>query len=147
MRLELPERKKQVHQMVIPIRWGDMDAMGHVNNTVYFRYLETIRIDWFRTIGCDLNPQGEGPVIVNAFCNFYKQFEYPGDILATMYVSDPGRTTFESWCTLAPVGRPDDIFSAGGATTIWVDFPKQKAAPLPEWVRALVLDGVSPAVS
>jgi acyl-CoA thioester hydrolase len=31
--------------MVIPIRWGDMDAMGHVNNTIYFRYFETIRID------------------------------------------------------------------------------------------------------
>ena len=140
MRLEIPERKKQVHQMVIPIRWGDMDAMGHVNNTVYFRYLETIRIDWFRAIGCDLNPGGEGPVIVNAFCNFYKQFEYPGDILATMYVSDPGRTTFESWCTLAPVDRPKEIYSVGGATTIWVDFPKQKAVNLPDWVRALVSD-------
>ncbi len=140
MKLELPERKKQVYQMVIPIRWGDMDAMGHVNNTVYFRYLETIRIDWFRAIGCDLNPGGEGPVIVNAFCNFYKQFEYPGDILATMYVSDPGRTTLESWCTLAPAERPSEIYSAGGATTIWVDFPKQKAVALPDWVRTLVTD-------
>ena len=140
MRLELPERKKQVHQMVIPIRWGDMDATGHVNNAVYFRYLETIRIDWFRTIGCDLNPQGEGPVIVNAFCNFYKQLEYPGDVLATMYVSDPGRTTFESWCTLARADQPGVICSAGGATTIWVDFPKQKAVALPDWVRTLVSD-------
>ncbi len=140
MRLELPQRKKQVHQMVIPIRWGDMDAMGHVNNTVYFRYLETIRIDWFRSIGCDLNPQGEGPVIVNAFCNFYRQFEYPGDIQATMYVSDPGCTTFESWCTLARADRPQDICSAGGATTIWVDFPRQKAVALPDWVRSLVSD-------
>lgn len=138
MRLELPDLKKQVHQMVIPIRWGDMDAMGHVNNTVYFRYLETIRIDWFRHIGCEPQPQGQGPVIVNAFCNFYKQFAYPGDILATLFVSDPGRTTFESWCTLAPVDRPEDIHSAGGATTIWVDFPRQKAVSLPDWIRRLV---------
>ncbi len=138
MKYVLPEIKKQVHQLVIPIRWGDMDAMGHVNNTVYFRYLETIRIDWFDHIGFDLNPQGEGPVIVNAFCNFYKQFEYPGDILATMYVSDPGRTTFESWCTLERTDQPGQVFAAGGATTIWVDFPKQKSVPLPDWVKALV---------
>jgi acyl-CoA thioester hydrolase len=138
MRLELPEHKRLVHQMVIPIRWGDMDAMGHVNNTVYFRYLETVRIDWFRSIGCAPAPQGEGPVIVNAFCNFYKQLEYPGDILAKMYVSDPGRTTFESWCTLERSDRPGEVCSAGGATTIWVDFPRQKAVPLPDWVRALV---------
>jgi acyl-CoA thioester hydrolase len=28
------------------------------------------------------------------------------------------------------------VYAAGGATTIWVDFPAQKAAPLPDWVRA-----------
>ena len=140
MRYEIPAIKKQVFEMTIPIRWGDMDAMNHVNNTTYFRYLEITRIEWFRSIGCMVDPRGEGPVIVNAFCNFYKQFEYPGDILATMYVSDPGRTTFESWCTLAPVGRPGEVYSAGGATTIWVDFPRQKAVALPDWVRALVTD-------
>lgn len=140
MKLELPEHKKWVHRMVMPIRWGDMDAMGHVNNTVYFRYLESARIDWFGAIGCEPNPQGEGPVIVNAFCNFYKQLEYPGEVVANMYVSDPGRTTFESWCTLERTDQPGQICAAGGATTIWVNFPKQKAAPLPDWVRALVTD-------
>ena len=115
-----------------------MDAMGHVNNTVYFRYLESVRIDWFDKIGFVLNPLGEGPVIVNAFCNFYRQFEYPGDILAKMYVSDPGRTTFESWCTLERVDQPGRVDAAGGATTIWVDFPKQKAVDLPDWVREKV---------
>ena len=33
MRFDLPEAKKLTLEMVIPIRWGDMDAMGHVNNT------------------------------------------------------------------------------------------------------------------
>ena len=138
MKLELPERKKLVNELLIPIRWGDMDAMGHVNNTVYFRYLETIRIDWFDKIGFSPDPSGEGPVIVNAFCNFYKQLEYPGDVLAKLYVSDPARTTFESWCTLERTDQPGVIYSAGGATTIWVNFPKQKAVPLPDWVRELV---------
>jgi acyl-CoA thioester hydrolase len=138
MRIELPEQKKLVHEMVIPIRWGDMDAMGHVNNTIYFRYLETIRIDWFRSIGCEPNPQGQGPVIVNAFCNFYKQLEYPGDVRLKMFVSDPARTTFESWGTMELDTHPGVIFAAGGATTIWVDFPSQKAISMPDWMRALV---------
>jgi acyl-CoA thioester hydrolase len=138
MKIEIPEIKKKVHELIIPIRWGDMDAMGHVNNTVYFRYLETVRIDYFQSIGCEPNPKGQGPVIVNAFCNFYKQLEYPGDVLAKMYVSDPGRTTFESWCTLELVTQPGVIYAAGGATTIWVDFPMQKAVSLPNNIRALV---------
>lgn len=138
MRFEIPEQKKLVFETIIPMRWGDMDAMGHVNNTVYFRYLEICRIDWLRSIGCQPDQSGEGCVIVNAFCNFYKQLEYPGDLLLKMYVSDPARTTFESWCTMERTDRPGIIDAAGGATMIWVDFPKQKATPLPDWLRQLV---------
>jgi acyl-CoA thioester hydrolase len=135
MKIELPENKKLVYEMTIPIRWGDMDAMNHVNNTTYFRYLETVRIDWMRSIGCQPDPKGEGPVIVNAFCNFYKQLEYPGDVLVKMYVSDPARSTFESWGTMSRTDDPEVIYAAGGATTIWVNFPAQKSAPLPDWMR------------
>ena len=138
MRLEIPERRKRVYQMTIPIRWGDMDAMGHLNNTSYFRYLETIRIDWMYAIGCQPDPQGEGPVIVNAFCNFYKQLEYPGDVLVKMYVSDPGSTTFESWASLERVAQPGLVYAAGGATTNWVAFPSQQANTMPDWIRTLV---------
>ena len=138
MKIEIPERKKLVYETVIPIRWGDMDAMGHLNNTTYFRYLETARIDWMRSIGFQPDPEGEGMVIVNAFCNFYRQLEYPGDVLLKMYVSDPGRTTFESWGTMERTDMPGVIHAAGGATTIWVDFPRQKAKELPGWLRELV---------
>jgi acyl-CoA thioester hydrolase len=138
MRIEIPERKKLVYTMTLPIRWGDMDAMGHVNNAAYFRYLETIRIDWMQSLGEPPNPQGEGVLIVNAFCNFYKQLEYPADVLMKMYVSDPGRSSFESWGTMERADQPGVIHAAGGATMVWVDFPKQKSAPLPDWLRAAV---------
>ena len=138
MRLELPEHKKLIYQMTIPIRWGDMDAMGHLNNTSYFRYMETCRIDWMHGAGCLPDSLGEGPVIVNAFCNFYRQLEYPGGVLVKMYASEPARTTFETWVTMERADQPGLVCAAGGATTIWVDFPKQKAKALPDWVRALV---------
>jgi acyl-CoA thioester hydrolase len=138
MKFEIPEQKKLVFEMQIPIRWGDMDAMNHVNNTSYFRYLETCRIDWMQSIACLPDATGEGPVIVNAFCNFYKQLEYPGNVLMKMYVSDPARTTFESWATMERVDQPGVIYAAGGATTIWIDFPKQKAKAMPDWLRQLV---------
>ena len=138
MKIQIPAAKKLVFEMTVPMRWGDMDAMNHVNNTIYFRYLETIRIEWFRTIGCVPDPRGEGPVIVNAFCNFYRQLEYPGDVLLKMYTSDPGRTTFESWATMERTDTPGVIYAEGGATTIWVDFPAQKSRPLPSWLRELV---------
>ncbi|MDB5859343.1 MAG: Thioesterase superfamily protein [Ramlibacter sp.] len=138
MKLELPDRKKLVNTITVPIRWGDMDAMGHVNNTLYFRYLEIARIDWMRRVGCQPRPDGEGPVIANAFCNFHKQLEFPGDIVVKIYVSDPGRSSFESWVTIERTDDPGVLYATGGATTVWVDFPKQKSVPMPEWFRALL---------
>jgi acyl-CoA thioester hydrolase len=138
MRFEIPDQKKLTYEMVIPIRWGDMDAMGHVNNTIYFRYLEVIRIEWFRTLGSLPGPRDVGPVIVNAFCNFHKQLEYPGDVLARHYVCNPGRTSFDTYITLERTDLPGVIHAAGGAKTVWVDFPKQKSVPLPDTIRALV---------
>jgi len=138
MRFEIPDQKKLTLEMVIPIRWGDMDAMGHVNNTVYFRYLEIVRIEWLHAIDEAPNPQGQGPVIVNAFCNFIKQLEYPGSIVAKHYVANPGRTSFDTYTTLERADAPGLIYAAGGATAVWVDLKAQKSVPLPERVRALV---------
>ena len=139
MRFELPEKKKLVHEMTMPIRWGDMDPMAHVNNTIYFRYMEVIRLEWMRSLGEKLDGRTvEGLIIVNAFCTFQKQFEYPGDILARLYVSDPGRTSFESWTTMTRADEPDAVYASGGSTIVWVDYTKQKSVPLPDRIRAIV---------
>jgi len=138
MKFEIPEQKKLMHEMLIPIRWGDMDAMSHVNNTIYFRYMEIARIDWMYKIGGPANPEGEGMVIVNAFCNFQRQLEYPGDVLVRHYVANPGRSSFDTYATMEPTHAPGEIYASGGATMVWVDFPKQKSMPLPQWLRDLV---------
>ena len=54
------------------------------------------------------------------------------------YASDPGRSSFESWATIERVDDEGVIYASGGATTVWVDFPKQKSVAMPEWFRALV---------
>jgi acyl-CoA thioester hydrolase len=130
--------RKLVHATRMSIRWGDMDAMGHVNNTVYFRYLEQARIEWFNEIGCLPDPDGEGPVIVNAHCSFIRQLRYPGEIEVRTYVGPGGRSSFE---THVEVRRVDDLgalAAEGGAKVVWVDFPKEKSAPLPDYIRALL---------
>jgi acyl-CoA thioester hydrolase len=136
MRIEVPADKRLVHEMRIPIRWGDMDAMGHVNNAVYFRYMETVRVEWLNGIGAAPNPQGQGPVIVNAFCNFIQQLAYPGEVLARHYVASPGRSSFDTFITLERLDQPGLLYAEGGATTVWLDFPSGKSAPLPDWLRA-----------
>ncbi len=138
MKLELPEEKRLVHSVVVPIRWGDMDAMGHVNNTLYFRYMEIARLDWFFGVGLPADPKGEGPVIVNAFCNFIRQLEFPGDVLVRTYVGEMGRTSFDTFHEMLRTDDPDTVYANGGATVVWVDFPKQKSVAMSPLARALV---------
>jgi acyl-CoA thioester hydrolase len=132
---------KLVHTMRMPIRWGDMDAMGHVNNTVYFRYIEQARISWFDSIDCAPDPAGEGPVIVNAHCSFIKQLKYPGEIEVATLVGAPGRSSFEMTHQIRLLdaqGAPGVLHAEGGAKVVWVNFPTEKSTPLPDKIRSLL---------
>jgi acyl-CoA thioester hydrolase len=124
-----------VHVSRMPIRWGDMDTMGHVNNAMYFTYLETARIDWFRAVGCAPNPQGEGPVLINASCTFLKQLEYPGDIEILTFVGAFGRSSFETYHEIRRVDQPEALAAEGAAKVVWVDFVEGKSKALPQDVR------------
>jgi len=131
-------KRKLVHIEVMPIRWGDMDAMGHVNNTVYFRYMEQARISWFEAIGARAAVKGQGPVIVNASCTFIKQLVYPGKVEIKTYAAEPGRSSVQTYLELRPSYDPDRIYAEGAAKVVWVDYQKEKSVLLPDSIRKLI---------
>ena len=135
MRFELPAQKKLIHELSVPLRWGDMDSMGHINNTLYFRYMEICRLDWLFQVGAGAARTGEGPVIINAFCNFLTQLEFPGELRVTMFVARPGRSSFESYYTLERSDGPGVVVAEGGARVVWTDFAARKSAAMPDWFR------------
>lgn len=139
MRFDIPEQKKLTYEMAIPIRWGDMDAMGHVNNTLYFRYMEIIRIEWLHQVAGPPDLNGEGFVIANAFCNFIRQLEHPGEVLARHYVANPGRSSFDTYVTLERSDQPGVLCASGGATVVWLNIPQGKGVPMPAALRALIV--------
>ena len=138
MKLEVPQQKKLVHSMVVPIRWGDMDAMGHVNNTLYFGYMEVARLEWFFKMGFPAQPDGQGPLIANAFCNFVRQLAYPGEVLVRTYVGPPGRSSFDTFHEMLRTDEPETVYANGGATVVWVDYPRQSSTPMPDGLRQLL---------
>ena len=138
MRFHVPEHKKLVYEMSIPIRWGDMDAMGHLNNTLYFRYMETARIDWCLSLNIMPEQSKQGIVIVNAYCTFRQQLRYPGDVLVKMYVTDVGRSSFGTYVTMERADAPGPIWADGGAKMVWIDYTTNKSLAMPDWLRERV---------
>ena len=141
MRFDLPDDKRLVHTLVIPVRWGDMDAAGHVNNAMYFRYFETVRLDWLQQArgGAELYADGTGPVLVNAFCNFLRQLRFPADVVARHYLGRAGRSSVETFLTLERTDEPGQPYATGGGKLVWTDVSTEKSIPLPDWLRALAV--------
>ena len=130
----MSSRKKLVHVERIAIRWGDMDAMGHVNNTVYFRYMEQARIGWFDT----LLPRGEawkatGIVIANASCNFKRAINYPGTVDVQVFIGAPGGSSVPTFYELSVDG---ELYADGAATVVFIDMARQKPVRIPEGIRS-----------
>jgi acyl-CoA thioester hydrolase len=119
-----------------PIRWGDMDALGHVNSTVYFRYMEQARIEWLYAQFPDRSTYGEnggGPVIVNASCTFIEPLVYPGDVEVRMAIGEPGRSSIGSHYELWKDGRKH---AEGAAKIVWIDLATGRPVPVPEAIAA-----------
>ena len=84
-------------RVVIPVAWGDMDAMGHVNNTVYFRYFETARIAGFGELGLGAIEKsgGVGPILHSASCRFRIPLTYPDTVAVGARIGEIGEDRFD----------------------------------------------------
>ncbi|MHB1360505.1 MAG: acyl-CoA thioesterase [Rhodocyclaceae bacterium] len=129
-----------VHTTHIPVRWGDMDALGHVNNTVYFRFAEQARIDWMVSLGfADIVEVEEGPVIINASCTFLKPITFPATVEVRTLIGMPGKSSLPTYYEMRCVGQGDDgtLYAEGAAKIVWWNPRTGKSQPLPDFIREL----------
>src|SRR3954468_18012758 len=125
--------RKLVHVERIPIRWGDMDAMGHVNNTVYFRFMEQARIGWFDALVPEEAAwKSTGIVIANASCNFKRAINYPGTVEVQGYAGSPGGSSVATYYELLISG---ELYADGAATVVFIDMARQKPVRIPQTIR------------
>src|SRR5688572_9196703 len=84
----------------IPVAWGDMDSFQHVNNAVYFRYIESARVEYFQKLGLwDLMQETSvGPILGSINCRFRKPLVYPDTASVATRVSkvESDRFTMET---------------------------------------------------
>ena len=128
---------KLVHTSWVPIRWGDMDAYRHVNNTVYFRYMEQVRVEYLESLGYSIAPRGTAPVIINASCTFLIPLTYPGMVEIRMFIGAPGRSSIPTSYEIRLQGE-GTLFATGEAKVVWSDVASGKSVPIPDELRVLL---------
>jgi acyl-CoA thioester hydrolase len=122
-----------LHVCEMTLRWGDMDALNHLNNTVYFRLMEQVRIDWLFSAGQIASAEVDSPVIVTASCHFIKPIVWPAKVVVSMFGGPPGRSSFDSRYEISVEGSPGP-YATGTARVVWVGARSGQSVPLPAWV-------------
>lgn len=120
----------------VPVAWGDMDAFGHVNNTVYIRWFETARIDLCEQLGLTIDrPEGLGPILATVTCDFVLPVEYPATIVTKARVTKIGG---RSLGVEHVVTSGADVVARGTAVIVLFDYATGTSVAVPDGVRAAV---------
>jgi acyl-CoA thioester hydrolase len=124
----------------IPVQWGEMDAYGHVNNAVLFRYFESARMAYFERCGFTGSYQRDkvGAILHSTSCRFRRPLFCPDTALVGTRVSDIGedRVTMD----YRVVSRSQDAMAAQGtAIIVSYDYVNGRKAPLPKAVRQAIM--------
>ena len=122
----------RVYQKLIPLRWGDLDAMNHLNNTLYFRLMEETRISWFHEHGMMANPDGNGPILAHASCDFLVPMTYPCNALVAQTVTRIGRSSMDLELTIASEVADAPLYAKGRNVLVWMDYVSGKSLPWPD---------------
>src|ERR1044072_3608642 len=83
--------------ITLPVQWGDQDAFGHVNNVVYFRWMESARIEYFRQAGLNAfeSKQAIGPLLASISCDFRRQLTFPDTLQISASITEIGPTSLK----------------------------------------------------
>lgn len=121
------------------IRWGDLDALGHVNNIIFFQFCESARIAYFDAIGLEQLKQRptDGPGMVSGQLNFRRQLRYPGNVQVSAHVTKIGQRSFTLTYELRDAADAE-IVADGDSVCVWVDYAAGRALPLPDELVAAI---------
>ena len=116
----------------VPVVWGDMDAFGHVNNSVYFRYFECAHIAYFEKIEFIKFKEnlGVGPILSKTSCRFKKALSYPDIVQIGARSTDIEEDRFLIHYRIVSK-KHNGVAAEGDAMFVCFDYRKNKKTSLP----------------
>ena len=124
----------------VPVAWGEMDAFQHVNNIVYFRYFESVRMACFRRVGLpELHERtGIGPILASTSCRFKFPLAYPDTVSVATRISSVEETRF-GMDYLVVSHAHQRVAAEGEGLIVTYDYREKRKAPVPDEIRDRLL--------
>jgi acyl-CoA thioester hydrolase len=120
----------------VSVRWRDLDAFNHVNNSTFLTYLEEARLVWLSRLDGGWISESLKPVLAATQVNFRQQIQWPGEIVVELYCERLGTSSLTiSHRIVSPNG--EHLHSDGNVVMVWIDTASGRSVPLPDVIRAV----------
>jgi len=123
----------------IPVLWGDMDMLGHVNNARFFRWLESGRIAYAERIGL-LATRESGPILATTTCDFLRPVVYPATVVVGVRTAKVGTTSitmeYGVWCE----GAPEEPCARASSVIVIVRYATGEKLRVSDAMRAAIAE-------
>lgn len=146
-----PELGRWPVTIELPVAWGEMDAFGHVNNTVYLRWFETARIAYFERTGLLERMEAErvGPIVARVSVDYRKPLRYPDQLRVACTVLRMASTSFVMRQRVVSAALGGEVAAEGETVVVMMDYKTGAKLMLPQNLRAHILaleaTGTAPA--
>ncbi len=123
----------------IPLNWGDQDALGHVNNTMYLRWSETARVDYLSRVGLwqMLAAEQVGPILASIACNYRRPLNYPDTVLVGARITRIGNSSIRMEHQIESLAL-GVVAAELESTLVVMDYKANKPVTVPENIREAI---------
>lgn len=119
---------------VVPVRYRDLDPLGHVNHAVHVSYLEVARVEYFKQI-VDIDLTAIETAIASVDISYHHPITPDGELVVEMRVTEIGTTSLTTEVELVVDGE-----RAASATVVMVNYDREQRAaqPIPDAWRTAI---------
>jgi acyl-CoA thioester hydrolase len=114
----------------LPVRFRDIDAMGHVNNAVFFTFFEEGRGAFLKEVLQIVDPSEYPFILARLSCDYLKPVKLGDRVAIHVWIGEVGRTSFVFKYNLVDRDEEEKIYARGESTMVLFDYKEKKTLPL-----------------
>jgi acyl-CoA thioester hydrolase len=126
---------RMLYELRMPLRWGDHDALNHVNNAAYLVYLQEARVRWLAKHVPNWDHGDSAPIMAAIHANYRRPMKWPADILVQLFCERLGTSSLTIAHRIVDANDPSILYLDGNVVMVWIDPATGKSVALPEAIR------------
>ena len=122
----------------VHVRFRDIDALGHVNNAVYFTYMESARTEYWMKLFELRELREVNFIVAHAECDYKVAARFGDELEVSIWTSSIGNSSFV-WDYEIHRSGSGQLVASGKTIQVYYDYAQEKTLPVPDEVRQKLL--------